>query len=190
MSGPAKHLSREDWILRALTTLDREGIQQVKVERLAVSLGVTKGSFYWHFKNRQDLLESLLEYWSRELEAATQQELDRMPDDPNYRLLWLLGQIADGNLNQHDYAIRRWGAFDPMAAAAVRRVDEKRLAYVRELFLDMGFNDRDADLRSRISYYYVIGEQVAGLDQTPESRGMHMVARHSLLTDIRLMSTE
>ena len=113
-----------------------------------------------------------------------------MPDDPNYRLLWLLGQIADGNLNQHDYAIRRWGAFDPMAAKAVRRVDENRLAYVRELFLDMGFTDCDADLRSRMSYYYVIGEQVAGLDQTPQSRGMHTVARHSLLTDMRLMSTE
>lgn len=184
MTKSENSLTRVDWILAALAVLDREGVHGVKVELLAESLGVTKGSFYWHFKNHQELLDSALEYWSAELAGATQQELDRMPDEPSHRLLWLLGNISDGGLNQYDNAMRTWAAFDPAVAEAVRRVDEGRLAYVRELFLDMGFNDCEADLRSRMSYYYVIGEQVTGLDQTMESRVAHIEPRHALLTEL------
>ncbi|MFQ5529008.1 MAG: TetR/AcrR family transcriptional regulator [Gemmatimonadota bacterium] len=185
MNDSGKRLSREDWLARALATLDREGIQGVKVERLAESLGVTKGSFYWHFENLQDLLDSLLNYWSVELTEVTLGELDRMPDDPGHRLLWLLGRIAEGSLNEHDRGMRTWATQEPAVAELVRSVDEKRLAYVRELFLDMGFADCDAELRSRMSYYYVIGEQTAGLDVTPESRTAHIEPRHRLLTDPR-----
>ncbi len=181
---PADHLSREDWIIEALATLDREGIHEVKVERLALQLGVTKGSFYWHFENRQDLLEGILEYWSADLTKATLEKLGRIPNDPRCRLLWLLESFASEDLNRHDSAIRTWAMIDPTAREVLHSVDSERLGYIRKLFCDMGFEDREAELRSRMSYYYVIGEQTAAIDQTLHARLANVATRHRLLTNI------
>ena len=190
MNEANRHLNREDWLVRALATLDSEGIQGVKVERLAASLGVTKGSFYWHFKNLRDLHDSLLNYWSVELTQVTVTELDEMPRDPRLRLLWLVGRIADGRLNEHDRGMRSWARIDPHVEEVVRGVDAKRLAYVRELFLDMGFSECDAEVRSRLAYFYVLGEQTAGLDTTAEATTALVEARHRLLTDLRFKGEE
>lgn len=184
MNHSEKRLSREDWLARALATLDEEGIQGVKVERLAESLGVTKGSFYWHFEGLQDLLDSLLNYWSVELTQVAVTQLQRMPDDPRDRLLWLWSRIADKRLNEHDKGMRSWAMMEPHVEEVVRSVDQKRLAYVRELFLDMGFDEDEADLRARMAYYYILGEQTAGFDEPIEARAALVMPRHRLLTTL------
>ncbi len=184
MTDAEKRLSREDWLARALATLDKEGIQGVKVERLAESLGVTKGSFYWHFEGLQDLLDSLLNYWSVELTQVTVHQLQRIPDDPRDRLLWLWSRIADNRLNEHDKGMRSWATMEPHVEEIVRSVDERRLAYIRELFLDMGFDADEAELRARMAYYYILGEQAAGFNEPIEDRAALVVPRHRLLTTL------
>lgn len=175
-------LTKEDWILAALRVMDEHGVHEVKVSGLASALGVTKGSFYWHFESREDLLASILAFWSESLVKQIDAEVDLQPDDPVDELKWILNRIASGELNEHDPAIRTWAVFDPIAEAAVRRVDETRLEYKRNLFLRMGFDDCEAELRSRISYYYVVGEQVAAFEQTPEARLASVDGRVELLT--------
>ena len=82
MESSGQHLSREDWILEALKVMDREGIHGVKISALAESLGVTKGSFYWHFKSREDLLAGILSFWAESLVAQIDAEVALQPDDP------------------------------------------------------------------------------------------------------------
>lgn len=178
MSESTKTLSKEDWILEALRVMDGHGVHEVKVSSLAAALGVTKGSFYWHFESREDLLASILQFWTESLVAQIDAEVGLQSDDPVEEFRWILGRIASGELNRHDPAIRTWAVFDPIAEAAVRRVDETRLEYTRGLFCRMGFNDREAELRSRLSYYYVVGEQVAAL----EARVASVEGRVALLT--------
>ncbi|MBW1609519.1 MAG: TetR/AcrR family transcriptional regulator, partial [Deltaproteobacteria bacterium] len=61
-----KRVSKEQWLTKALDTLESSGVESVKIERLAKGLGISRSGFYWHFKNRQDLLEHLLDFWVRE----------------------------------------------------------------------------------------------------------------------------
>ena len=179
-----ERLTRDDWLREALRLMGAEGVHAVRIERLAETLGVTKGSFYWHFKDHDDLLRSVLNYWADELPAQLMDDMAARPRGPSERYMWLLEQIARNNVNEHDQAIRAWAMFDPAAKRIVRRVDAERLEYVRGLFLEMGFNDSDAEMRSRLSYYYVIGEQVTAVEQSPEARLAHVEARHAALTSL------
>jgi AcrR family transcriptional regulator len=178
-----KRLTCQDWLAHALETLRRDGVAGLRVEPLARALGVTTGSFYWHFKDHGDLLRKLLDYWVTEHTDAAGLEMGRQSGDPRQRLLVLLRRIVRKDLNRYDSAMREWGRVDPRVARTVRRVDEERLAYVRQLFVEMGFDEAEADLRGRISYYYVLGEDVAGIDRGVKDRIAFLEARHRLLTD-------
>jgi len=181
MTRPTPKLARDDWLEVALAAMLARGVTGVRVERLARALGVTKGSFYWHFKDRQDLLAQLLAYWCEELSQSVEREAERLSGSPEDRLLGLLDAIIRRNLNRYDRAVRAWATFDPIVAAAVRRVDEERLDCVRNLFLEMGFSKAEAELRSRFSYYYVVGEQTTGIDADAEARLRLLGARHRFL---------
>ena len=122
-------LHREDWLAHALEALRCEGISGLRVEPLARSLGVTTGSFYWHFKDRRDLLESVLTHWT-ELMTDAIEERRLISEDPKLRLTRLLRDITIEERNRYDLAVRNWATFDEMAQSAVRKVDECRLSAV------------------------------------------------------------
>ncbi len=183
MKSPRKKLTEEDWLAQALKTLAAEGVSAVRVERLASSLGVTKGSFYWHFKSHGELLARLRQYWADEYTIRVDSSETQSQPDAAAMLLWVLRRVTLEDANRYDPAMRAWGLFDSLTAEAVRRVDETRLAYVTDLFLRMGFDRNEADLRSRMSYYYVIGESFAGIEKTPEDRLTFLDLRYQRLID-------
>jgi AcrR family transcriptional regulator len=150
-------LRREDWLKHALETLRREGVSGLRVEPLARSLGVTTGSFYWHFSDRQELLTSVLDHWT---ETMTRDIAVRMTsqDEPLHQLDSLLTETARRDQSRHEIAIRNWAVFDDQADGAVRRVDECRMAYVNGLFLQLGFSEKQAGVRARMFIFYSIGE--------------------------------
>ncbi len=178
-----RRLTREDWLAKALDVLAEEGIGAVCIEPVAKALGVTKGSFYWHFEDRDELVERLLEYWETE-------HTDRLGDlvaadssDPSEQLLTLLELVTPSDENRYDASVRAWARYDPRAAAHLTRVDQKRLDYVRDLFLMMGFSKEQADLRSRWSYYYMIGEySVLAIPPSDDQRLDFARRRHRMLT--------
>jgi AcrR family transcriptional regulator len=149
-------LGQEDWLVAALNVLSEEGIEKVKVEPLAVYLGVTKGSFYWHFKNREALLTQMVDYW-----VAVQNEIiDRLGEsalEPKQRL-WNLLQFVGRKDSQHDVAIRAWALNNSYAAKAVMRIDARRLIFCEKLFEQMGFAGNECKLRARMVYFYQVGE--------------------------------
>ena len=157
---PRAQLDRSAWIQAALDTLADEGVSGVRVETLARRLNVTKGSFYWHFKDRQDLLNGILENWKdgriRDIVKQTRPELGHA----EAQLFHVIDVYSTSRNNRGiliELAIRDWARRDPAAARIVEEVDSWRLRCARELFLACGVPMHEASTRSVLLYAYVFG---------------------------------
>ena len=142
-------LSREEWLSRALEALAKEGGGVLTIDALARRLGVSRGSFYWHFKDRNDFVRQLVDYRSVVFTQGVAQQSGAQAGNAETRLLNLMEQIVIDKLSRYDMAIRAWAAHDQVAARSVKKVDEFRLAYVRSLFEEMGFEGRELEMRTR-----------------------------------------
>jgi AcrR family transcriptional regulator len=180
-SEHSKRLHREDWLQHALETLRREGVSGLRVEPLARSLGVTTGSFYWHFKDRGELLNRVLKHWTELMTGAVARRLGST-ESPKEQLRRLLVEITREERNRYETAMRNWASFDTAAKQAVRKVDECRLAYVVGLFLQLGCPREQAELRSRILVCYQVGEAGFSIRESMEQRVRQAELRFELLT--------
>ena len=110
--GAGRRLSVDDWIQAGFALLAEGGPNALRVDRLCEQLGVTKGSFYWHFKNRGELLEALLEHWSREMTDAEFERIQGLPAGLACRLLALAEDVLEKGMGRYDPAIRAWARTD------------------------------------------------------------------------------
>jgi AcrR family transcriptional regulator len=148
-------LSRTDWILAATAAFNARGIDGVSIEALARGLGVTKGSYYWHFKDRAELLEALFSAWSEcTRHAATASLLATTPFDRLQRFFELLA--ASGGVPA-DGGILAWGRRDAALAPKVRSVESRRLEFVRQQLADSGLDGPLAGRRSYVVYFSMLG---------------------------------
>ena len=153
-------LDREDWVRAALNLLAEEGIAGVRIEVLAKRCGVTKGSFYWHFKDRQALLEAALETWSagriRDIEKNTSVIPGAEATQLRHAIDWY-----SANRNRKgmaiELAVRDWARHDIRAAASVEAVDLYRLRCTERLLLAAGTPAADAKSRSLLLYACTFG---------------------------------
>lgn len=160
MATPRTQLDRGNWIESAIDVLAREGVAGLRVEVLAKRCGVTKGSFYWHFKDRQDLLAAILEHWRtgriRDIEKIT-----NVPPGNERDQLHFAVEVYGASRNRKgmsiELAIRDWARHDPQAAAVVEAVDLYRLECTRKLFVAAGMSDAEAKSRSLLLYACVFG---------------------------------
>ncbi len=146
-------LSRSDWLASSMDALLLEGVEGIHVEPLARRLGVTKGSFYWHFKDRQELLNSVVEYWSTRMIDAVCAH-DALIGSASERLHQVMEEITQQDRGRYEAAMRMWASSDEHVAKAVKRVDEARLTWTSDLFLEMGFTPEQAEIRCRMMVFY------------------------------------
>tara|TARA_R100001143_G_C3349185_1_gene128545 strand:+ start:663 stop:1295 length:633 start_codon:yes stop_codon:yes gene_type:complete len=187
-SSNRSQLTPQDWINAATEVLIDKSIDAVRVDVLAKGLNVTRGSFYWHFKDREDLLKQLLTKWRDE---ATEQLIDRFEHS---------GANADALLDDLltlpfrgyaalrsasiELAIRAWARRNEMAKQFVAEVDAKRLAYTAQCFVGIGFSLQEANMRAYLLYSYIIGESLMreqGTDQQKQQRRSyvhHLLLKH------------
>jgi AcrR family transcriptional regulator len=153
----ADRLSLEDWTQKALELLMNEGVHAVKVNRLCEELKVTKGSFYWHFADIDDLMESITARWC----ALTKQELSQLSDldrlPPTQRLHRMTTRLVDGRSSAVERAIREWARTDTRIAEAVTESDQFVFKLVRQALLELGFDARQARVRAGLLVYAGIG---------------------------------
>lgn len=149
-----KHVSKNQWLIKALDALESSGVEAVKIERLAKALGISRSGFYWHFKNRQDLLEHLLEYWVGEYTGVVTDNPDVIKLDPKKRLLTTMEMIRDKNLAKYDLAMIAWAKLDPQVHRAVKKVVKMRLDYLRGIFSELGFEGDELEMRTRLFVCY------------------------------------
>jgi AcrR family transcriptional regulator len=160
LAGPRTQLDRGNWIESAIEILAREGVSGLRVEVLAKRCGVTKGSFYWHFKDRQDLLTAMLDYWKegriRDIEKITLITPGKERDQLHHAI-----EVYGASRNRKgmaiELAVRDWARHDPQAAAVVESVDLYRLECTRRLFVGAGMTDAEAKSRSLLLYACVFG---------------------------------
>lgn len=153
---------RDTWLTEALELMRERGIDHVKVEPLAARLGVTKGSFYWHFKNREDLLRSLPEFWARRHTDPVLAQVAATEGGPIEKMRAILQFLAHEDPDRYDNAMRAWAQFDADVSRAVAEVDDRRMETARVLFEEAGLSAEDAAFRARLWYFYDVGEHVTG----------------------------
>jgi len=148
-NGRMNSLSQEDWLSSALESLNERGVDAVKVLPLSKKLGVTRGSFYWHFDDREQLLRQMLEYWERELTDEVITAAGALAAPSEEKLRYVIHNVLLYRQTRYDTAISAWGMFDAGAAQSMKRVLRKRMRFVAGLLEDLGFSKEDATLRAR-----------------------------------------
>jgi len=149
-----KRISKDQWLAKALDTLGSSGVEAVKIERLAKAFGISRSGFYWHFENRQDLLEHLLDYWVRQYTGVVTDNPDVTKLDPKKRLLTTMEMIRDKQLTKYDLAMNSWARLDSHVHKFVKKVIKMRLDYLRGIFSELGFEGDELEMRTRLFVCY------------------------------------
>lgn len=150
------YLSAEDWEKAALNTIGEKGVKAVAVEPLARSLGVSKGSFYWHFENRDALLEAALVRWEIEESEEFISALETV-DDPSERLRQLILRVSEGSWNCSLHRALSAASNHEIVKPVLKRVTQRRIDYVRKCYLDMGLSEQAAQNRASLAYTVYVG---------------------------------
>lgn len=163
--GKSPRLGQTDWIKAAFRALTREGMAGVRVDALARALGVTKGSFYWHFSGVPDLKAKMLDHWAQVAtdDAISRLEALRLPLAD--LLIALISDVlprtsaAEGG-PMAEVSIRQWARTDRAVADRVALIDERRLAFLKGEFARAGFDDREASARASLFYAALLGAEM------------------------------
>lgn len=148
-------LTRRDWIDAALDALAEGDVRAVAVDRLAKKLGATRGSFYWHFTDRDALVTAALEHWERANTTALIPPLDAI-EDPVERLRVLFREVYEKPVDAVEMALASAGD-QPLVEPVFARVTKVRIDVLRRIFLDLGLPEADADDRAWLGYALYIG---------------------------------
>ncbi len=162
-------LDRNAWITAAIDVLAEHGIDGVRVEVLAKRCRVTKGSFYWHFKDRDELLSAVLAAWKQGRIEFVRRQMQAAPEHARaqlYRVIDLYSGAINRRGMQIELAIRDWARRDARAVAVVAQVDAARLAHTSGLFRACGLPRREATSRSLLLYAYTFGLSLMSYDRS------------------------
>lgn len=155
-STGGRRLGRSDWARAALEAVREGGISEVKVETLAERLGTTKGSFYWHFKDRGELVQAALELWEQQMTVALLGEL-RDISDPRTRLEQLLDAFAADRTGGSMHAALLSAVDDARVGPVLRRIAERRQAFIREALVACGVPADRAHLHAVLASALYLG---------------------------------
>jgi AcrR family transcriptional regulator len=171
-SYPQTNVTAADWLDLACRTLVEHGVEQVRVLPLAQKLGVSRASFYWYFKSRDDILNQLLAIWEQKNTRGIVRQAGKpaksVTDAVTYLMeCWIDESIFDPRL---DFAIRDWARRSPKVLKMVRKCDEERVAAIQAMYARHGFDRHDALIRAFIVYFMQIGYYSVGMAETLQAR--------------------
>ena len=164
--------TREDWLDLALSVLAVEGVAHVTVLNLSERLDVSRSSFYWYFKNRDELLDALLDRWDRLNTRSIVNEANEPAATVNEAVCnvfrcWVNPAIFSPRL---DFAVREWARRSASVRRSLDRSDRVRTEALKALFVRFGYDDEDALVRARVLYYMQIGYYALDLKEPIEAR--------------------
>jgi AcrR family transcriptional regulator len=169
--APPTRTPRSSWIDAGLRALAAGGPDAVRIEPLAQALGVTRGGFYWHFDDRRALLDEVLDTWERRSIDEVLERVESEGGDPGDKVRRAGMLTFSRDLVPIDLAVRDWARRDAAVAARLRRVDNRRMAYLRSL---IGADRPDADdveARSMLAFSLAIGNHFIAADHGARKRG-------------------
>ncbi|WP_412734677.1 TetR/AcrR family transcriptional regulator [Krasilnikovia sp. MM14-A1259] len=149
-------LTADDWAAAALDAMARGGLGAIAVEPIAARLGATKGSFYWHFANRDALITAALDRWESEHTEAVIRLVDAEPD-PRERLRLLFLTVMEATAHDTVEVSLLSTADHPLVAPALARVTQRRMEYTAGLFAGLGFDASEAAARGLLAFSTYLG---------------------------------
>lgn len=172
VQGKQPPLGRQIWLDTARRALIEEGTAGVEINKLARRLGVSRGGFYWFFKDRAQLLEELLGYWVQTSTLLFERVL-QVPVRSGME-----GYLAMTNLwvdeNEYDPkwdgAVRDWARTSEAVRTVVQAVDQKRIGVLEQIFNSMGYAGKEAHVRARVMYYHQVGYYAMGVQESRKER--------------------
>jgi AcrR family transcriptional regulator len=170
MAAPTR-TPRTGWIEEGLRALGVGGPDAVRIEKLAQALGVTKGGFYWHFDGRRALLEEMLDAWERLVIDEVIERVEAGGGDARAKLR-RLSVLASStrDLMKIELAIRDWARRDKGVATRLRRIDNRRMEYMRSLFGAFCPDDGDVEVRCMLLLSLWVGNHLIAADHGARSR--------------------
>lgn len=201
-------LTAEDWVKAAVSASAEGGIGAIAVEPLAKKLSVTKGSFYWHFKNRGALLEAVLAKWEEQHTGSVIAAAERIAD-PRERLVQVFNEaVAEEPLASKDalgpdlfYPLALGRAFeqalsdaadDPTVGPFLRRVSERRVDYLEDCYRALGFSATEAHHRALLAYAAYVGTMRLAREapsRMPHGEGYRLYCQHLIATLVPTQGT-
>ncbi|HKH13889.1 MAG TPA: helix-turn-helix domain-containing protein [Solirubrobacterales bacterium] len=162
---------RSSWIDEGLRALAAGGPDAVRIETLARALGVTKGGFYWHFDDRRALLEEMLDTWERVGVDEVIERVESDGGDARAKLRRLFAIAASGDeVLRTDLAVRDWSRREQSVAERLRRVDNRRMGYMRSLFGCFCPDEDEVEARCMLAFSVWIGNHFIAADHGARTR--------------------
>ena len=168
--APPTRTPRSTWIEAGLQVLAAGGPDAVRVEPLAKSLGVTRGSFYGHFEDRGALLEAMLDTWQQAATNEVLEQVEHRGGDPRAKIRHAGALTFSEELLPIELAIRDWSRRQPAVAERLREVDNRRMEYLRSLFGDLCADEEEIEARSVLAFSLAIGHHFMAADHDPYTR--------------------
>lgn len=170
-----KH-SREDWIAAGLECLGEVGVDKLRIDHIAALLGVTKGSFYWHFKDRSQYLNAIVEAWatSGTTDVINSSDTEKLDPEARSKHLWEL--ISGTDDTRAELAIRDWARRNDAIAKRVQQVDDRRMLYLEAIFTDLGMPTKEIGPRSLLAYSLLVGDYLVTTLHAKRAKRRKMVA--------------
>lgn len=164
-------LGRADWLRAAMLCLMEDGIDAVQITRLATSIGASRGSFYWHFKSRQELLDGLMAEWFAVNGQRIEQVLGQADSlDRGILSFFALWTNPDKFNSPMEQAVRDWARLDARVLNVVREEDTNRIAIIAALFRRFDYTPQEALVRARVLYFAQVGYFAMNPDEVMEER--------------------
>jgi AcrR family transcriptional regulator len=167
----ATRTPRSTWIDAGLRALAAGGPDAVRIEPLAQALGVTRGGFYWHFADRRALLDEMLDTWERRSIDEVLERVEAEGGDAREKVRRAGTLTFSRDLLPIDLAVRDWARRDAAVAKRLRRVDNRRIAYLRALIGTFCADPDDVEARSLLAFSLAIGSHFVAADHGALSRG-------------------
>ncbi len=168
--APPTRTPRATWIDAGLRALAVGGPDAVRIDPLAKALGVTRGGFYWHFDDRGALLEEMLDTWERRATDEVLERVERRGGDPRAKARRAGALTFSDELLPVDLAVRDWARHDPAVAERLRRVDNRRMEYLRTQFRAICTDEDEVEARSVLAFSLLLGDHLITAEHGRRSR--------------------
>ena len=170
MAAPIR-TPRTSWVAEGLRALGIGGPDAVRIEKLAQALGVTRGGFYWHFEDRGALLDEMLDAWERVVIDEVIERVEGAGGDARAKLRRLSAIAGSSDdLVRIELAIRDWARRDKEVAKRLKRVDNRRMDYMRSLFGAFCPDEEEVEVRCMVFYSLWMGSHFIAADHGARSR--------------------
>jgi AcrR family transcriptional regulator len=170
LMAPPTRTPRSAWIDAGLGMLAARGPEAVRIEPLAKALGVTRGGFYGQFESRAAFLDAMLDAWERTASDDVRDQVEQRGGDARTKIRRAGALTFSSRLLPTELAVRDWSRREPAIAARLRRVDNRRMDYLRSLFRTFCADEDDVEARSVLAFSLAIGHHFMAADHGAHDR--------------------